>query len=242
MRISASIIIAAHLVFSGTVAAQDRFTAPSADPVHSSVYTEATDGERITIVAREWETAGGGLMLESTASSGERHVVLVTRELATVAWRFGNDAESAQFEVEAVDQSMVRVTTTTLGEESVGYARLNEPLWIQSLERSLRRFVMNGSEGDRLRFSVVQPDTLSTRTLQARIMADETVAVGTSLVPARRVRISLPGIGVLVWRSDYWFRLTDGLFAQSRVTRGPPGTPETVVSLVSDSGPVPHQP
>lgn len=52
-------------------------------------------------------------------------------------------------------------------------------------------------------------------------------------VEARRIRISLPGLGVLIWRSDNWFRLSDGLFVQSNVTRGPPGTPPTIVSLLS---------
>ena len=117
-----------------------------------------------------------------------------------------------------------------------GVVELDEPRWVQSIVRTLRGFVLAGSRGDVLRFSVVLPDDLSARTLQASIMSDEEVVMNGRAVVARRVRISLPGTGVLIWRSTYWYRLSDGLLVHLRFTGDPAGTPMT---LAGDSGSAP---
>lgn len=222
--------------------------APSDEPLHTATYLEVTGDERVRLVAREWQTPEG-LFLESVSSTGDRHVVLVDAELRTQGWRFENEPLASVVQATRAisreaergpdsradgQSTVVQIAGIAEGDQVRETTELPEPLWIQSLERSLRGFVLSGSPGDRLRFSVVQPDTLSSRRLEARIMEDDDVEIGGAPVRARRVRISLPGIGVIVWRSNYWFRLPDGLFVLSRVTRGPPGTPETVVVLTSE--------
>ncbi|MFW6291463.1 MAG: hypothetical protein ACOC7V_03970 [Spirochaetota bacterium] len=215
--------------------AEDMFAVPDGPPAHTARYTEVTDGERIDLVAREWRV-DGGLLLESTSSTGDRHLVRVDERLRTRAWRF--ERESADVEIETI----ARNGTIVVGGNRDGQAvservQIGDARWIQSIERSLRDFVLNANEGDRIRFEVVQPDTLGARTLQARMLETGSRPVAGTPTDVRHVRISLPGIAALIWRSDYWFRLPDGLFVESRVTRGPPGTPETVVTLVDDSGP-----
>lgn len=211
---------------------QSETTVPAGDPIEISRYIETTAGESMELVAREWRIPDG-LLLESTDAEGNRHVVRVDTELQTHSWQFWSEQDDTRVEVTR-DGGEVTIRGTVADaavEQTVG---LPEPAWIQSIERSLRRFVVSGEIGDRLRFSVVQPDTLSARTLEARLMNDEQITVLDREMRVRRVRISLPGIGALIWRSNYWFRMPDGLFVQSRVTRGPPGTPETVVSLLSE--------
>ena len=201
--------------------------------MHVATYRETTAGQSISLTAREWRTESGW-HLESASSGGDRHVVVTDADLRTRSWSFRDASESVLAQREG---GRVAVTVRNSPESPVrssGSAELGDHPWIQSIERSLRPFVLGGNPGDRLRFSVVQPDTLSVRTLQAQIMGDERVAVDGDSVDARLVRISLPGIGSLFWRSFYWYRLPDGLFVRSEVTRGPPGTPETVVVLTGE--------
>jgi len=212
--------------------AQQPFAIPDEPPLRTSRYAEVTAGDRTVITAREW-ARDGGLTLQSTSSTGEQHTVLVDDALRTVAWRYENATARTRVEAISAEDGLVRLTGEVEGSLVDATLRLSEAVWIQSIERSLQRLALSGSPGDRLRFSVVQPDNLSSRTLQAQIMRDETITLDGAEIEARRIRISLPGLGVLIWRSDYWFRLSDGLFVRSDVTRGPPGTPPTIVSLIS---------
>ena len=231
--------VVALLASARPAGAQDLFDGPDEPSAHTARYVEVTAGERTELVAREWRV-DGGLLLESTSSAGERHLVRVDRDLQTLAWRF--EAVSPAAEIESVmDDGTVVVTGTRSGESVHADVPLGDARWIQSIERSLRDFVLTAERGERMRFEVVQPDTLSARTLQARALETESRRVAGRQTEVRHVRISLPGIGALIWRADYWFRLPDGLFVESRVTRGPPGTPETVVTLVDDSGRAPRR-
>ncbi len=232
MRIFAILLTALLAVPVTTVHPEQPFAIPEKTPLRTSVYAETTDGARTVITAREW-ARNGGLTLQSTSSTGERHTVLVDEALRTVAWRYERAAAGTRVEAISAADGSVRLTGEVEGSPVDATIRLGEAAWIQSIERSMERLALSGTPGDRLRFSVVQPDNLSSRTLQARVMGDETITVDGNEVEARRIRISLPGLGVLIWRSDYWFRLSDGLFVQSNVTRGPPGTPPTIVNLLS---------
>ena len=231
VRVSAFFLTALLAASVDSVGAEQPFTIPDEPALRTSTYAEVTDGARTVITAREW-ARDGGLTLQSTSSAGERHTVLVDETLSTVAWRYEHLAAGTRVEAIRGEDGRVQLSGEIDGTPLDGTVQLGELVWIQSIERSMQRLALSGSPGDRLRFSVVQPDNLSSRTLQARIMGDETISVDGAEVEARRIRISLPGLGVLIWRSDYWFRLSDGLFVQSDVTRGPPGTPPTIVSLL----------
>lgn len=220
------------LLLSPRLHAQSVTDLPAGEPLHSARYVETTAGESTLLTAREWRVPGG-LVLESADDQGNRHVLGVDPALETLWWQYRSRSEATTVEVTG-QEAAVSIRGVVAGEPVERQVALPQAVWIQSIERSLRTFVVGGAAGDRLRFAVVQPDTLSARTLEARIMGDEQITVEGRQMSARRVRISLPGIGAIIWRSTYWFRLPDGLFVQSRVTRGPPGTPETVVSLVAE--------
>ena len=200
---------------------------------------ETTGDERVTLVAREWRV-DGGLLLESLSSTGDHHLVIVDDDLGTRAWRFENARAGVAIESKLLDGVIV-VEGVQSGRPIEEAGRTDETRWLQSLERSLRDFVLTAADGERLAFVVLQPDTLKVRALQARVHDAEDRVVAGVRTPVRRVRVSLPGIAAILWRSDYWFRMPDGLFVESRVTRGPPGTRETVVALVEDTGPAPRR-
>ncbi len=203
---------------------------PDRPPLSVTRYEEITAGERIELVAREWPVPDG-LLLESTSSTGDRHVVLVNGELLSQAWSFEAGASDTEVAANRTNGS-VTVAGRVEGARKISSFDLGPEPWYQSIERSLRRFVLDAGERDRLRFAVVQPDNLEPRILQARLLETEERRVAGVPTLVHRVRIGLPGIGAIIWSSDYWFRASDGLFVESHVTRGPPGTPETVVRLI----------
>lgn len=230
MRIHVLALTIISLLVADSIGAQQTFSVPDRAPLRLSRYAEATAGDNITITAREW-ARDGGLLLQSE-SSAERHTILVDQRLHTVGWRYESPVQDTLVEARLTADGSVRLLGEVAGELVDEVIRLNDEPWIQSIERSFESLALSGSRGERLLFSVVQPDTLSARTLQAQVMGDETIEVDGVDVDVRRIRISLPGLGALFWRSDYWFRLSDGLFVKSDVTRGPPGTPATVVTLL----------
>jgi hypothetical protein len=236
--IARSLIGLVALALCARVCAEDRFVVPDTRPVHGARYLEITGDDRSELVAREWRV-DGGLLLESTSSTGDRHLVLVDDARRTRAWRFESPGTATAVE-SVLAGGLIDVKGRVSGEPVVDSVPTEGALWIQSIERSLRDFVLTANDGATVRFAVLQPDTLKFRTLQARVFDEDDRNVAGRLTSVRRVRISLPGIGVLVWRSDYWFRMPDGLFVESRVTRGPPGTPETRVTLAEATGPAPR--
>jgi hypothetical protein len=212
---------------------QDRFERPKGEPENVSVYREVTDSEESRLTAREWRLSDG-FFLESTSNSGERHVVIVNDNLRTQAWHFENESQGTAFDAVLARDRQVEIRGRIDSSRANERVSLRDRPWLQSIERSLRSFVLNASPGDQLVFEVLQPDNLTPRSLQARYEGRENITIGDEQIATRRIRISLPGIASIFWSSDYWFRNTDGLFVRSIVTRGPPGTPPTTVTLVED--------
>ena len=105
--------------------------------------------------------------------------------------------------------------------------------WFQPLSYSLQRLVMgNQRQGS---FWTIRPDTLEVVAMQAEIAGSEVITSTDDTLSqlTRKVVIRPDGILAPFWQAEYWFRQDDHLFVQYRGTHGPPGTAETVVSLVT---------
>ncbi|MFC1478626.1 hypothetical protein ACFL57_04130 [Candidatus Margulisiibacteriota bacterium] len=63
----------------------------------------------------------------------------------------------------------------------------------------------------------------------------ETVKVNGHEYQAQKVKFTLPDWRSIFWASYYWFRTSDGVLVKTKETRGPPGTPETVMELIGES-------
>jgi hypothetical protein len=97
------------------------------------------------------------------------------------------------------------------------------------VEKSLEPFVLSGEE--RVRFMVIQPFDVEPFVMVARARGTERVEAGDKTYEAVHVVVSPEGFASLFYRVHYWFRSSDGLFVRYEGTRGPPGTPKTVVEL-----------
>ena len=82
-------------------------------------------------------------------------------------------------------------------------------------------------------FWTVRPDNLDVLTLQAtREGGGRLPMEDGGEVLANKVVIRLEGLMSALWSAEYWFRQGDDLFVRYRGTHGPPGVPETVITLV----------
>lgn len=103
--------------------------------------------------------------------------------------------------------------------------------WFQPLSYSLRCLVARQEQ--QTSFWTIRPDTLETLTLKAeRGGSDQLPQANGPAMPTSRMIIRLDGLMSALWSAEYWFRQSDNLFVQYRGTHGPPGTAETVISLV----------
>lgn len=105
--------------------------------------------------------------------------------------------------------------------------------WFQPLSYSLQRLVMGNQR--QATFWTIRPDTLDVVAMQAEVAGSEAItpADETRSQLAHKVVIRPDGILAPFWQAEYWFRQDDHLFVQYRGTHGPPGTAETVISLVT---------
>jgi hypothetical protein len=69
--------------------------------------------------------------------------------------------------------------------------------------------------------------------MRAKKIRTEKILVQEREVETQNIRVKLTGFKAIFWHSDYWFRRSDGLFLKYRGVEGPPGTPETVMTLAS---------
>jgi hypothetical protein len=103
--------------------------------------------------------------------------------------------------------------------------------WYQPLSFSLH--CMEQRKQHKANFWTIRPDNLDVLTLQAqREGSDRFPGVDGSEMQANKVVIRLEGLMSALWSAEYWFRQGDILFVRYRGIHGPPGVPETVVTLV----------
>ncbi|MGD9948822.1 MAG: hypothetical protein AB7U29_10110 [Desulfobulbus sp.] len=103
--------------------------------------------------------------------------------------------------------------------------------WYQPLSFSLH--CLERRKQNKASFWTIRPDNLDVLTLQAeREGSGRLPNVDDHEVLANKVVIRLQGLMSALWSAEYWFRQGDDLFVRYRGTHGPPGVPETVITLV----------
>ncbi len=70
--------------------------------------------------------------------------------------------------------------------------------------------------------------------LIARKKKMESVTIDANVYQTIKVIITLPGLKSLFWKISYWYRETDGMVVRYEDTRGGPGTPKTIGTLLHE--------
>lgn len=110
-------------------------------------------------------------------------------------------------------------------------------LWAQSMT-ALSDFILS-KENKKKFFSVSgdfdkevsKGDGVTTIKLVAKKKKLEEININGKKIQTVKVIITFPDIRSLLWRSTYWFRISDGIMVMSKQVRGGPGTPETLMVL-----------
>lgn len=194
------------------------------------VFRETTADQSIYLTSREIPQPDGWLLL-SESPLGESHRLRINESLETLSWTHINPEADINYTAER-SGNRIQLRGVNGGQRVNQDFTLSRNLpWIQSLERSLADFVVSGRS--RIEFWTIQPGDLVFRRLLAQRQGSSMIQVNGEPVEAVEVRISLPGIGSIFWSMSYWYRASDGQFVLSRSVRGWPGTPETLVEMVS---------
>jgi len=112
---------------------------------------------------------------------------------------------------------------------------LDSSPWFQALSFSLGASVIQKDRN--VEFWMVRPDDFTVHKLKASRIKTEFLSIGGTRVEAHRIRVRLTGAMSMLWHADYWFRTGDLLLVRYEGVHGPPGTPETVISLLPENGP-----
>lgn len=176
------------------------------------------------------------LELRSESSDGEVHTVVVDPEsLESISWRHAAREADTDYTARRNGRSITVVGRSNGASVNETFHLADEDPWIQSIERSLRPFVL--SERNRIQFWTIQPGDPELRKLQAVRRGRDRIDVDHEPIDVFEVRVSLTGIGSIFWSATYWFRVSDGQFVRSEAVRGWPGTPKTIVEKIADGTP-----
>ena len=115
------------------------------------------------------------------------------------------------------------------------YSRCNDlDNYNQATSWSLRAFVLSSLK--EIRFWTVRTDTLTAHKITAVKKKRMILNLNGANEEAVEVELRLGGLLSVFWKSNYWFRRTDGVFLRFEGPSGPPGAPDVIVEY---QGPAP---
>lgn len=193
------------------------------------IYRERTRDQEIRTTI--WETKlPGGSIVNSAMSDGDAHRVQVDESFATQRYTFESPKRNTAYVVVRQGNTL-RLEGTLNGRPLLRTVQIDSRPWYESLEWTLQGYV--AASFNSVVFWIVHPFEAKVYLMRAHAEAHESIPVNDRSTDAVRVRVGLAGIGSILWSSLYWFRPMDGEFLKSEAVRGFPGTPLTVVELVS---------
>ena len=174
-----------------------------------------------------------GSLINSLLSDGDVHRVQLDESNATVRYQFASPVRGTAYTARREGNELL-LQGTFRGASFSRRIAINANPWLESMEWSLADYALSGSMQP-LVFWVVNPFEAQAYELQAIGENPENVMDNGQSFPALRVRVRPTGLLAPFWSTLYWFRPSDGRFLRYEGVRGLPGTPKTVVELMSGS-------
>lgn len=179
-----------------------------------------------------WQAESGPDQVTVTVTQRQGEEVFTsvnTLEGTTLSWRYLKQPDT---DVQAVrNGNQLRFSGRFQGQAIDKQEKIDARPWYQPLSYSLH--CMERKKQNKASFWTIRPDTLDVLLLQAqRDGSDRLQELDGREVAANKVVIRLEGLMSGLWSAEYWFRREDDLFVRYRGTHGPPGVPETVITLV----------
>ncbi|MFP4282665.1 MAG: hypothetical protein ACLFR7_06290 [Opitutales bacterium] len=203
--------------------------APSDGEVLEERRYRETTGE--TTLVRDWRLRREDeLLVTSSEINGAEFVNKVQPDGDTVYWR----AEREGLQVSAVrDGDQLRISGEAEGKAVDRTLQLPDAPWFQPINFSLEAFVR--SEREAQDFVMLNSRDFEFLRLKAIRKGRDTVTVDGATREAVRVELRLRGWRSAFWSADYWFHPEDATFLRYEGVNGPPGTPKTVIEILSVS-------
>jgi hypothetical protein len=195
----------------------------------SNTYRDRT-GAGVVFIRMEQELLPQGVLIRSFLSNGEFHEVEYGAARTTVSYRVVSPARNLDYTVRR-EENLLSFKGVFAGEPISREQRIDDTPWFETIEVSIRDFVLADAQAPKL-FWTVQPWEAKAYLLQATNEGADTVSVNGVQTKALRVRVRAAGLLSLFWSSLYWYRSSDGSFVRYEAVRGPPGMPLTTVELI----------
>ena len=184
----------------------------------SCIFTWRLERERDTATLSVVQRQGSETFLSRNTAAGE-----------TLAWQYVHQPDT---DVRAErEDDRIRLSGRFQGKTVDEVHTIDDRPWFQPLSFSLRPLALDRRPATE--FWTIRVDTLELVAMRAEAAGREEMdTVRGPRLTAARVVIRPDGLLGRLWRAEYWFRAEDGQFIRYRGTHGPPGTPETVISLL----------
>nr|WP_321465756.1 hypothetical protein [uncultured Desulfobulbus sp.] len=192
-------------------------------------YREQTGGDSFFFVWNADTEPNEVTVTVTQRQKNEVYTSVNTPEGTTLSWRYVRDPDT---DVRAERRGNVLVFSGRFeGKKVAKEEKIDARPWCQPLSFSLH--CMEKRKQNKTSFWTVRPDNLEVLTLQAeREGAGRLTSAEGGEILANKVVIRLEGLMSGLWSAEYWFRQGDDVFVRYRGTHGPPGVPETVITLV----------
>jgi hypothetical protein len=190
-------------------------------------YREQT-GDQSVLFFWQLATAANGVTV-TLRQGNEVYTSLNTPEGTTLSWRYVHHPDT-DVHVERAG-NLLRFSGRYQGRSINKEIKIDKRPWYQPLSYSLH--CLEQRQQDRTSFWTIRPDNLEVLTLQAeRQGTGRLIEADGGGVIANKVVIRFEGLMAGLWSAEYWFRQGDNLFIHYRGTHGPPGVPETTITLL----------
>jgi len=202
-------------------------TAPaqSSHPYETHTYIEQT-GEAVKEVT--WTLEKKDNFTLTYLSPVERHVTTTGLDYDTRRWDVTEQNGPSGFTAVRTGKAIF-ISGRFRGDPVNKTLEIDGMDWYQASSLSLRGLVTSADREKE--FWTIRSDTLTVHKLKAVKKGLETVEVNGAKKEAVRIELSLTGLLSPFWKSDYWFSVPEGIFLKFQGPGGPPGSPETTVTL-----------
>jgi len=200
-------------------------------PQTSINYRERTGVQETTIRIQQ-EPLPHGILIRSFMSNGDFYEVEYDASDTTVRYRVRSAARRLDYTANK-QGNFIRFEGVLGGKPFARRQTIDDHPWFETVEKSLSSFALTPGRPP-LVFWIVQPWDANAYLMEALNEGEDTVVISGRQVSAVRIRVRPYGLLSLFWSSLYWYRSSDGLYVRYEAVRGLPGTPLTVVELVSE--------
>lgn len=167
------------------------------------------------------------------SNNGEMMQTILGSDYATKNWELHNEEQDIKLAAQRSGNT-IKVQGRFKGKEIAKEFKIDNRPWFQAWKLSFGPFVLSGET--RQEFWTLRPYDLKECVMAVLREREETITINGQAVEAVKVKVTLNNYWMSkFWSVHYWLRRSDGVYLRSEGANGPPGTPITIMELVSEA-------